>query len=183
VDQAPGFTDRIMIRRSRRQALVALALCLALVAFFVLIGAASHDPAAFSWRSPLVFLLAFLGLLSLFSLALVIRPDRLILDRTGFASRNLGMTRTYRWSDIEEFFPWSFSRATSLGPASYAFWSSVSRAQLIGFNFKPGRGPKGRLVGSMRKTLGTEAVLRGDWEKMTAEQVIALLNERKARYG
>jgi hypothetical protein len=163
VNQAADFTaDRLVIRGSRLKSLGFLVLSAGFVGIFIW---TADDLRNLSWHSWTVWGVAFFGLCALIFLAQLIVPGRLVLDQTGFTIRSLGRTHTFRWADIQEFFPWS-----------------PGRGRMIGFNFKPGRAPKNPLVGFNHSAFGVEAGIPGNWA-MPLDRVVALLNEWRTRYG
>ena len=157
-----GSDERRVIYGSRRKA---LGLLLISCTFVAISAWRLTDPNAASDGSWPMLGGAFFGLGVLIFTAQIVWPETLILDREGFTQSVLGRKRSQKWSDIEEFL----------------LWSPSPGAQMVGYNFKPDRRPKGALT-QINRTLGCDAGLPGGW-KMSPRELLTTLQEWKARYG
>lgn len=97
--------------------------------------------------------------------AMIVRPQRLLLDATGFEM--LGGVRFRRnkvlWAEVDRFFLYSAGRA----------------GKQIGFNYKPEVNRLGRMR-PINRAFGAEGVLPNMWD-MKPDAVVQLLNEYRMR--
>jgi hypothetical protein len=159
VEVVQSSVARRVIRGSRQKALLLLLGCCT----FVVWGMTS--PQSASDHNLPMFAAVFFGPGVPIFIAQIIWPEVLILDPEGFTSRMLWRTQSQKWSDIEEFLLWSPARGS----------------QMVGYNFKPDRRPRGWLT-QINRSLACDASFPGGW-KMSPQELLTTLQDWKARYG
>jgi hypothetical protein len=109
---------------------------------------------------------AFFGLCAVVFCWLLIRPQRLTLDREGFTVRG-GFVRSPKripWRSIDPFFVYRLPRG----------------GKMIGFNFRPGAEPRHTLLRKLNRRLGAEGSLPKLWP-VPPDQLVEELNAYRQR--
>ncbi|MFA6206272.1 MAG: hypothetical protein WC689_08675 [Methylocystis sp.] len=134
--------------------------------FILLLFSASYRPEAawgvmFGW-----FAVAFFGLGVCLSLALLARPQTLLLDSAGFtlAGGLIRMPLKTAWRDVERFF---------------VYRQGFASASFVGFNYATDRAPNHWLL-KFNRAMGADNVLPDGWALPTREMV-ARLNAYRER--
>ena len=120
----------------------------------------SDEHASWAW-----FGLSFFGLCSSVFVWLLIRPQRLLLDREGFTLLGgfIRSPKQVKWKDISEFFVYDLPRGGAM----------------IGYNFRPGSHPGSALI-KLNRRFGAEAALPRGWP-MSLDEMVEELNDYRAR--
>lgn len=167
VDQGQLSEERYV--QSTRWTLVMLLLGCAMTGasiFILLLFIASNRPEAawgvmFGW-----FAVAFFGLGVCLSLALLARPQTLLLDSAGFTLAGGLIRRPLKtaWRDVERFF---------------VYRQGFASASFVGFNYATDRAPNHWLL-KFNRAMGADNVLPDGWALPTREMV-ARLNAYRER--
>jgi hypothetical protein len=102
----------------------------------------------------------FFGFGSLVFVALLIRPQRLVLDRTGFALEG-GLVlspKKVAWSDVDEFFVWRLPRG----------------GKSVGYRYRPGAKNVPKIV-KVNRAFGADGALPRAWP-LGPDELAAELN-------
>lgn len=133
-------------------------LLLGSLAFVSIAAFLPEDGGGSSWR---LWCGGFFGLGGLVALWLLVRPQRLRLDSTGFTVLG-GLVRSPKpipWGDISPFFLYRLPRG----------------GRMIGFNFRPGAASRTRLA-EFNRRLGAEGALPKLWPG-SPEHMVEELND------
>jgi hypothetical protein len=157
----------IVVRSSRRTALLMLVGCIVFVGIFILM---LRDPHRAGQSQTFI---AYIGAV-LFGLGIpiffvrLVRPDVLEMTPSGLVWRSLFRTTSFRWRDVKNFRPY---RPTSL-----------VRNPHVGFDYADDYQPEKRgSRAAIRQFTGVEGSLGGGWD-LAAGELAALLNSAHARW-
>ena len=136
------------------------------LAFLVVVGAVFTAGGAWMVAADVAagwFIAVFFGLCLLVGMALMIRPSRLRIDRTGMTSFHLWRSDRFEFADCSEFSTWRNPAAPS--------------QRLVVFDWT---GVRHRRLARLSATLAGRNSALPDTYGMNADELVHLLNERRS---